>query len=198
MRKRGFTLIELLVVIAIIGILSGIVITGLNGARVSARDTKRVSDIKNLQLALALYYNDNGHYPCRLDDTSVQTLPTHAGCPPLFFGNYITNLPTDPSTGNVYRYAALVPVASTGVLDGTAACSLGIRTYHLGAAVENPTASYMNQDNTVVTAGSGHITINGVPYIRCNSSLQYNFHGDATACTGTAQATPDPCYSVMP
>lgn len=61
--KSGFTLIELLVVIAIIGLLSSIVLTSLNGARVKARDTKRAADIKQLATAIQLYYDDNGIYP---------------------------------------------------------------------------------------------------------------------------------------
>ena len=57
--SRGFTLVELLVVIAIIGILASIVMVGLGGAKQKSRDSKRVADIKNIQLALSLYYNDN-------------------------------------------------------------------------------------------------------------------------------------------
>jgi len=59
----GFTLIELLVVIAIIGILSSIVLTSLNSARSKTRDAKRMSDIRQLQLALEFYYDANGTYP---------------------------------------------------------------------------------------------------------------------------------------
>ncbi|PIT91375.1 hypothetical protein COU17_01105 [Candidatus Kaiserbacteria bacterium CG10_big_fil_rev_8_21_14_0_10_49_17] len=60
---RGFTLIELLVVIAIIGLLSSVVLASLNSARAKARDARRVSDLKQLQLALELYYDSNGSYP---------------------------------------------------------------------------------------------------------------------------------------
>ena len=52
----GFTLVELLVVISIIGLLAGIVLSSLNSARAKGRDARRVSDIKQLQLALTLYY----------------------------------------------------------------------------------------------------------------------------------------------
>jgi prepilin-type N-terminal cleavage/methylation domain-containing protein len=61
--RRGFTLIELLVVIAIIGLLSSIVLTALDASRARARDAVRLSDLKQMQTALALYYNDNGQYP---------------------------------------------------------------------------------------------------------------------------------------
>lgn len=62
-KKRGFTLIELLVVIAIIGILSSVVLASLNSARLKARDAQRLSEVRQLQTALELYYNENGHYP---------------------------------------------------------------------------------------------------------------------------------------
>jgi len=61
--KRGFTLIELLVVVAIIGLLSSVVMASLNSARVKARDAKRAAEIRQIQIAVESYYNDNGHYP---------------------------------------------------------------------------------------------------------------------------------------
>ncbi len=62
-QKRGFTLIELLVVIAIIGMLSTLAVVALNSARQKSRDSKRVTDIKQIQSALELYYNDKNGYP---------------------------------------------------------------------------------------------------------------------------------------
>jgi len=68
--KKGFTLIELLVVIAIIGLLSTLAVIALNNARAKARDAKRVSDVKQIQSALELYYNDANNYPTE-DGTSI-------------------------------------------------------------------------------------------------------------------------------
>ena len=62
-QHKGFTLIELLVVISIIGILATLISANLNAARSRGRDAVRKSDLKNIQTALRLYYNDNGGYP---------------------------------------------------------------------------------------------------------------------------------------
>ena len=61
--KKGFTLIELLVVVAIMGMLAALAIVGLNNARKKARDTRRISDIKQIQTALELYFLDQAEYP---------------------------------------------------------------------------------------------------------------------------------------
>ena len=61
--KKGFTLIELLVVVAIIGVLASIVLSSLSSARASARDSRRLAEVRSLQSALELYYLDNGEYP---------------------------------------------------------------------------------------------------------------------------------------
>ncbi len=60
---KGFTLIELLVVIAVIGLLATIVATSVNSARLKARAAKRVSDLKQIQTALEMYYDTNNGYP---------------------------------------------------------------------------------------------------------------------------------------
>jgi type II secretory pathway pseudopilin PulG len=51
------------VVISIIGLLSSVVMASLNTARSKARDSKRIQDIRQIQLALELYKNDTVSYP---------------------------------------------------------------------------------------------------------------------------------------
>ncbi|MDP2676640.1 MAG: type II secretion system protein [bacterium] len=67
-KNTGFTLIELLVVIAIIGILASVVLASLNSARLKSRDARRLSDMKQIRLALELYFSDNTAYPGNTDN----------------------------------------------------------------------------------------------------------------------------------
>ncbi len=111
--QKGFTLIELLVVISIIGILSSVVLASLNSARAKARDTKRLSDLREVQKALETYYSDNGKYPyspgwrgnCSYYGSYGTTGAT--GYIPNLAPNYISILPLDPKpigTNGCYVY----------------------------------------------------------------------------------------------
>lgn len=108
--KKGFTLIELLVVISIIGILATLLMANLTSMRGRARDAQRKSDMRNIQTALRLYYNDFNYYPdgtglikgcgdgsedCRwgLDSFEVDTKDA-----------YMNLLPNDPSPDRTYYY----------------------------------------------------------------------------------------------
>jgi len=116
----GFTLIELLVVIAIIGILSSIILASLNSARKKGRDARRVADIKQIQLALEMYFDTHGEYPA---GTSVSDLSV------LESDNYIASIPKDPLSAWHYYYQST---------DGTSACTSACTSYHLGARLEEP------------------------------------------------------------
>jgi general secretion pathway protein G len=95
---KGFTLIELLVVISLIGVLATLVIANMNSARERARDASRKSDLRNIQTALRLYYNDNNSYP------TAESLPWGSE----WSGSgvvYMNVLPKDPlSPAQEYSY----------------------------------------------------------------------------------------------
>lgn len=122
--SRGFTLIELLVVIAIIGVLSSIVLASLNSARQKGRDARRLADVKQLQLALELYYDANSSYPATLSTAALVT------------PGYISVIPTDPSNNAAYAYAGLSTTAG-----GT--CS----SYHIGGSLETSGHSALTSDS---------------------------------------------------
>jgi prepilin-type N-terminal cleavage/methylation domain-containing protein len=72
--KKGFTLIEMLIVVAIIAILSGLILTGLNKARMQSRDARRMADIKNIQAQLEVFYNANNRYPSLTEFSDGKTI----------------------------------------------------------------------------------------------------------------------------
>ncbi|MBI2052379.1 MAG: prepilin-type N-terminal cleavage/methylation domain-containing protein [Candidatus Sungbacteria bacterium] len=109
--RRGFTVIELLVVIAVIGILSSIVLVSLNSSRAKARDARRAADIKQVQLALELFFDNNNSYPVASawfgGQGNCWGTVTNNWVPGLSPG-YVSALPLDPRStncGSVYLYA---------------------------------------------------------------------------------------------
>lgn len=66
-RARAFTLIELLVVISIIGILMGILIPALAGARLTARSTVGVANLRSLSQLVMLYEHEQRFFPMPFD-----------------------------------------------------------------------------------------------------------------------------------
>jgi general secretion pathway protein G len=89
--KRGFTLIELLVVISIIGILVAVGATSYQRAVRVSRDSKRKTDLAQIQQALETYRSQNGTYP------SAATWQSDLE------NGYINDIPTPPQS-DVYTY----------------------------------------------------------------------------------------------
>lgn len=100
--KQAFTLIELLVVIAIIGLLATLAVVSFGNTRTKARDAKRLSDIKQIQSALELYFDANGRYPLSCASSNGMYVATWA---PLMSKTYISKMPNDPTdTATQYGY----------------------------------------------------------------------------------------------
>src|SRR5581483_8913995 len=61
--QKGFTLIEILIVVAIIAILASVVLVGLGPTQQAGRDARRLSDLREVQNGLELYFAKCGYYP---------------------------------------------------------------------------------------------------------------------------------------
>lgn len=61
--EKGFTLIELLVVMAIIALLAATILSALGNARRASHTARAIADLREIQNALELYYNDHQKYP---------------------------------------------------------------------------------------------------------------------------------------
>ena len=134
MNKKGFTLIELLVVIAIIGLLSTLAVVALGNAREKARDSKRLSDLKQLGTALELYFNQNNSYPIANAainlgtssticlDSSTDGFVTAALCGANSAVVYMNQVPAGPLTAlpELYTYTGTTTAYTiTATLEGT-------------------------------------------------------------------------------
>lgn len=160
---KGFTLIELLVVIAIIGLLSTLAVVALNSARQKARDAKRVADIKQVQTALELFYNDQQGYPVQTslelgDPTDSSCLDSadvgfhiSGGCTGTIYMGLVPANPTP--NGTPYTYSGFRD-------DGATACT-GVddcAKYEITFTLEGTTGSLpaglctANQDGITCTA----------------------------------------------
>ncbi|MEK7566810.1 MAG: type II secretion system protein [Patescibacteria group bacterium] len=134
-KKSGFTLIELLVVIAIIGVLASVVLASLNSARKKSRDARRVADVKQVQLALELYFDSKGEYP----DVTSKLAP-----------DYIPVVPADPVGTPLVPYPYGAYVAST--VSAVNACdelTENCLYYHLGAGLEEASNPALKTDRDI-------------------------------------------------
>jgi len=127
-KQGGFTLIELLVVIAIIGLLASIVLVSLNSARMKARDARRKSDLRQIRIALELYYDEYGQYPSSHDEygDSGWDQSTAGGEWISGLGEFMSNIPVDPinnangpwsPTANNYSYAYILNPTNAQIYD---------------------------------------------------------------------------------
>jgi len=102
-----------LVVIAIIGLLSTLAVIAISSARTKARDSKRLSDVKQVQTALELYYTDNNKYPVHTDGVALGAATqaclenTESGWSANCDANaYMGLVPSDPKSDGAYIYSS--------------------------------------------------------------------------------------------
>ncbi|MCK9578931.1 MAG: type II secretion system GspH family protein [Methanoregula sp.] len=112
--QAGFTLIELLVVIFIIGILITLAVASLADSRAKARDITRVSDVRQMQSALELYFYNKNSFPVANNitlgsenynvfcDTEAGFQGTEDGCSAIYFKKL--PLALTPPADNSYIY----------------------------------------------------------------------------------------------
>jgi prepilin-type N-terminal cleavage/methylation domain-containing protein len=92
----GFTLIELLMVISIITLLSSMFLSYVGSARAKTRDTIRLSDMKQINTATNLFYEDRGILPSSIGGNESTSLVS---------AGYLPTEPKDPKTGASYKFS---------------------------------------------------------------------------------------------
>ena len=113
-KKKAFTLVELIIVITILAVLAAIAFLNLNGYTWDARDSVRVSDLKNIQKTVELSLGEWNLLPIpdelKTEKIELQELPWVKWQEWLFWDESIKELrdlsqvPLDPKTKSKYRY----------------------------------------------------------------------------------------------
>ena len=146
---KGFTLIELLVVISIIGVLIGLSIFGLQGARETSRDSRRKTDLELIRSGIEIYKSDCNIYPLGSGDpASVFSggVLVGGGVPPscAVANIYISQVPDDPTFPNQnYSYYSA---------DGT--------TYEICASLEQVQSGSVSCINSCGTSACNYKVVN--------------------------------------
>ncbi|MBI3342613.1 prepilin-type N-terminal cleavage/methylation domain-containing protein [Candidatus Gottesmanbacteria bacterium] len=101
----GFTLIELLVAATIIAVLISIGVVSYGSVNKRSRDAKRKGDIEQIRSALEMYRSDYGYYPGPTQGcANVSPNWNDASCLIALESTYIPAIPSDPKSGQKYRY----------------------------------------------------------------------------------------------
>jgi len=111
MRKaqRGFTIVELLIVIVIIAILATVVIVAYNGIQSRAYDSRRLSDMQDIQKTIEAYKVTNGAYPpvtaANQDSSWYETsYVTGSFLDSIKSSGIVNKIPVDPVNNSTYFY----------------------------------------------------------------------------------------------
>ncbi len=127
---KGFTFVELIVVITIMIVITALGIVSFTGINKRSRDSRRISDLKKVSIALELYRQEVGYYPA--DPATLET-------------DYIDGVPTDPKSfsyyyvrgGTTYTYTYDAQMEDLGSTNGSYGANCGA-TGNCNYRVTNP------------------------------------------------------------
>lgn len=112
MKNKGFTLIEILIVVSLLGLLLTVILFATNSSNAKARDTERLSNVKEVEKALTMYQLEHGSYPVssggdwvgNASDWGGYSDTGPSGYIPNLAPKYISKLPVDPKQENNKGY----------------------------------------------------------------------------------------------
>lgn len=195
LQPSGFTIVELLIVIVVIGILAAITVVAYNGIQDRASDTRRQSDIRNVQMIVEKYAAENGNYPSTgslstvLSDDNCFAGTSQVDWVPSVTEKLPQSVPNPgkgrSGQGGCYLYSSdgtsyvisAWNMKNSGPSTGSMYRRLGFRE----ASLLNSNAYYCNH----VNIGGANIT----PYAATNDYYKYSFTvSNITSCNETPPA----------
>lgn len=172
--RRGFTIMEVIVVIAVMVLLSSVVFTALQSARIKARDAQRIANARQIGVALEQYETTTGSY--RVSGAGFQNTGT----------GYATKMGTaDYSTSIVSKLKSLQNYTSEGLRDPV----YGDSNYYVGVCDDGRYNIYLKTEQDVLHDASSTIqeSCDGVKA----ESLGFNHVLGGAFPTGGGSATTD-------
>jgi prepilin-type N-terminal cleavage/methylation domain-containing protein/prepilin-type processing-associated H-X9-DG protein len=121
MKKEAFTLIELLVVIAIIAILAAILFPVFAQAKMAAKKTQSLSNLKQIGFAWTLYMGD-------YDDGIMRVSSPEGAVVRYWWGSFDGSV-LKPQEGLLYPYTKSAGIASDPTFPTTLRTALGLTGY---------------------------------------------------------------------
>jgi len=96
--RQGFSLVELMVVMTIIIVISAVAMVNYAGAGKKSRDSRRISDLEKIRMALESARQTGNTYPSSL--------------PVLVTNGFLSQVPADPKSGT-YLYTPVTGYSYT-------------------------------------------------------------------------------------
>lgn len=131
-KTRAFSLLELVVSISILSILAAVALPHLTQHLASARDARRLQDVKNVKQAIDQYFLDHQAYPpVGTSGPGGWDVSTDGDfIPALVQSGYLASVPMDPlNTGNYAYYYYVYPQGSYGCASEGEFYVLGVKSF---------------------------------------------------------------------
>ena len=175
----------IIISLALIGLsvlfLSAIIGDGCGRCRL--HDSHRVSDVRQIELALELYYAAYQQYPIATASSTSFTLLRNGGFLDM------SQDPIDPKTGNLYCYAYGEDKTNT---------IHPIQYYHIGAVLENKDSDMLCNDRDFNSGANGIVAWNTIPNGDCQYIDDIGFRGDGSNKCGDDNEQPTYDRGVLP
>ena len=113
-KEGGFTLVELIVVVTIMIVITALAMVSFTGINKRSRDSRRISDLKKISIALEIYRQEVGSYP-----SVVSNMPGG------LVSDYMDAMPTDPKSFSYfyertdYTYSLYAQMEDTSLVTGS-------------------------------------------------------------------------------